>query len=258
MSAPWLSIITAVKDDPSGLARTMESVRSQDLDGVEVIVIDGSEDPDAVRAICSGLAEVHWEVPAGIYAAMNSGLIHARGAYVQFLNAGDVLHSSNVLERVRGSLDSVCLWAFGPVELIGADGTRVVTPPWDYRREKESLFARGHFPQHQGMFVQRSTLMDLGGFSVDYQIAADYRSFLQLSNLADPLVLDFIVADFAEGGASTVHWQESFREFHRARREVLRPAGMTAVRERLDSLTHFGRVWAYREVVLPLKRRARR
>lgn len=258
MSEPWLSVITAVKDDPSGLALTMESLRSQDLDGVEVIVIDGSEDPDAIRAICSGLADIHWEAPAGIYAAMNSGLMRARGTYVQFLNAGDALHESNVVERVRRSLGSSCEWAFGPVELIGEDGTRVVTPPWDYPREKAHLFARGHFPQHQGMFVSRSTLADLGGFSVDYRIAGDYRSFLQLSTLADPLVLDFIVADFAEGGASTVHWQESFREFHRARREVFQPAGMTVVRERVDSLIHFGRVWLYRELVLPLKRRARR
>lgn len=259
MSEPWLSVITAIKDDPSGLVRTMESLRSQDLDGVEMIVVDGSKDPDTVRAICSGFADVHWETPTGIYAAMNSGLMRARGAYVQFLNAGDVLHASNVIERVRRSLaSSSCEWAFGPVELIGEDGTRVVTPPWDYHREKAYSFARGHFPQHQGMFVRRSTLMDLGGFSVEYRIAADYRSFLQLSTLADPQILDLIVADFEEGGASTIHWQESFREFHRARHEVLQPSGMTALRERLDSLTHFGRVWAYREVVRPLKRRARR
>ena len=258
MSEPWLSVITAVKDDPGGLLRTMESLRSQALQGVEVLVIDSSQDFEPVRASCSDLADVYWQEPAGIYAAMNVGLERARGAYVYFLNAGDALHASNVLQRVSSSLDSSCEWAFGPVELISERGQRVLTPQWDYRAEKAHLFARGYFPQHQGTFARRSTLVDLGGFSLEYPIAADYRSFLQLSTLSDPVILDFVIADFAEGGASTVHWKESFRQFHRARREVFRPYGVDALRERVNFLMHFGRVWAYRDLVLPLRRRALR
>lgn len=258
MTEIWLTVVTAVKDDPDGLARTMESLRSQELTGVEVIVVDGSNDRTSAESLYSGIAELHWQAPSGIYAAMNAGLSRARGTFVQFLNAGDCLHDSNVLARVRENLGDTCVWAFGPVELIAEDGQRVVTPYWDFAREKQHLFARGLFPQHQGVFVRRQTLIDLGGFSLSYRIAADYRSFLQLSTIADPVQLDFVVADFHEGGASTVHWQESFQEFHRARRDIFHPRGLSAAREQLATAVHFGRVWIYRTLVLPLRRSARR
>ena len=41
-TGPWLSIITVVKDDPEGFARTAESIAGQNLKGVEWVVIDGS------------------------------------------------------------------------------------------------------------------------------------------------------------------------------------------------------------------------
>ena len=82
--------------------------------------------------------------------------------------------------------------------------------------------------------------------------------FLRMSLVADPVELDFVVADFYEGGLSSERWQESFREFHRARIEVLRPTGTARLTEQRDYAIHFLRVWAYRSVVEPFRRRARR
>ena len=258
MSSPWLSVITAVKDDPKGLARTIDSLREQDLSNVEILVIDGSHHRQTVEEIGSPVATINWEPPTGIYPAMNSGLHRAQGTFVSFLNAGDRFHSPDVLSRVRTTMSESCTWAFGPVALIGRDGATVVTPPWDYSRERDRLFSRGFFPQHQGVFTRREVLSELGGFSSDYRIAADYHSFLLLSKRADPCLLDFVVADFHEGGVSTTQWRESFREFHRARRSVFEPRGMLAAREQWNTAVHFTRVWVYRDVVLPLRRLARR
>lgn len=258
MTEFWLSVVTAVKDDPAGLSKTMGSLHSQDLDGVQVIVIDGSETPSDLADQYSDVAIFYWEPPSGIYRAMNDGLHRADGTFVCFLNAGDTLHSSDVLARVRTMLDSSVTWAFGPVAIIGEDGNRTATPHWDYPKEKGQLFARGYFPQHQGVFARRDTLVGLGGFSPGYAIAADYRMNLLLSQIADPTLLDFTIADFSVGGASTVHWRRSFREFHRARREVFQPRGGAAVRERWNTAWHFVRVWVYRKLVAPLRRTARR
>ena len=91
---PWLTVITVVKDAPADLAGTLASVASQDLSGVEYLVIDGSNDRASVPELLQGFpaltASYVWREPSGIYPAMNEGLTLARGDYVYFANAGDV------------------------------------------------------------------------------------------------------------------------------------------------------------------------
>lgn len=254
----WLTVVTAVRDDPEGLQRTFASLRTQDLEGVEVLVIDSSADRASVGEVCSDIAVVEWVEPKGVYAAMNLGLQHASGTYVQFLNAGDCLHDDSIFQRVRVASGSAAQWMFGPVEIVESGGSRAITPQWNYSVEQRHLFARGLFPQHQGTFARRDLLHRLGGFDTSFRIAADYAMFLRISQVSDPLQLDFVVADFHAGGLSSQRWQESFREFHRARIEVFHPTGAARMSEWWDYATHFSRVWAYRTVVEPLRRRARR
>jgi glycosyltransferase involved in cell wall biosynthesis len=255
----WLSVVTVVKDDLEGFARSLASLREQDLDGVEWVVVDGSLDTAAVPAMLatSGApaAVYRHETPRGIYPAMNSAIELASGDVVYFLNAGDTLASSNVLTRVREHV-GVAVWAFGPVEIEEASGAVVVTPPWDYESERRTGFSRGLFPAHQGTFVRIAALRSIGQFDTSYRIAADYAVALRLSQMADPVELPFVIARFREGGTSTTRWQESFREFHRARREILRPSGLAALRERWESARHFALVYAHREVRARLSCRA--
>ena len=263
MSArPWLSIVTVVRDDAAGFARTLASLRRQDLANVHFVVVDSSREHDEIPDALSRAgvtADVVWTEPRGIYPAMNTGLQRATGDWVYFLNAGDTLHDHGVLHRLRGRAGATPKgWIFGPVELTAPGRRPVVTPPWDYQGERRANFARGLFPPHQGTIVRTALLRSVGGFDTSYAIAADYAAFLRLSLAGDPEVLDFVIASFAEGGASTLRWQQSFREFHRARRSILQPTGAAALRERADTAWHFARVFAYREVVAPLRRSARR
>jgi len=253
---PWLTVATVVKDDEEGFARTWTSVASQDLAEVEVVIVDSSS--PAGRVAVAGIVEdgldpaavtYEWREPAGIYPAMNEALALATGEYILYLNAGDELFDAGTLERLRGALaEGGPEWAFGPVEIIEAGGLRVITPPWDYSAEKSALFSRGHFPAHQGTVVSRDLLTRAGAFDTSYRISADYACFLRLSQSADPLVLPFVLARFHEGGVSTTAWQESFREFHRARREILRPQGAAALRERWETMRHHALVYAHREL----------
>lgn len=258
MRDPWLTIVTPVRDDYQGLSRSLESIREQDRAGVEVLVIDSSIDHEPVQVACEGLARVEATEPEGVYPAMNMGLQSASGTYLHFLTAGDVFHDSSVLTRIKEICTAEPVWMFGPVDIIDETGKHTTTPPWDYAREKARLFARGHFPQHQGTVVRRDVLLQVGGFPSSYRIAADYAAFLRLSQLADPVLLDFVVADFHTGGLSSVAWRESFEEFHRARLEVLRPQGMARIVEMWDYTTHLARVGVYRGALEPLRRRARR
>lgn len=189
-----------------------------------------------------------WQKPLGVYAAMNAGLEAATGDYAWFLNAGDEVAAPGTLARVRSRLNG-CTWAHGPVVVVGRNGRETVTPAWDYATERTRLFARGSFPAHQGTFATTAALRSSGGFDASYAICADYKVALQLSLAADPIVLEFPVARFAEGGVSTTRWRTSVSEFHRARREVLQPQGHAALLERLDTARQFAALGTYRLIV---------
>ena len=248
--------MTVVKDAPTDLERTVGSVAGQDLDGVEYVVVDSSADVERSRAVLADVPHRYtWTEARGIYAAMNSALQEATGEYVYFANAGDLLRDGT-LSRVRVELNRAHpVWAFGEVEIVHRDGSRVVTPRWDYGKEKGAGFSRGHFPPHQGTFAGRAALMSTGGFDETFSIVADYVAFLRLSQLADPLYLDFVVATFAEGGLSTTSWRESVAQLHRARREVLQFRGRASVREYANTAWQLASMSLYRDVWSRVARR---
>ena len=247
----WLTIVTVVKDAPTQLARTLASLSNQDLHGTEYCVIDSSTDTSQVPAMLADStlnAHYQWLPASGVYSAMNSGLASATGRYIYFLNAGDEL-LPNTLARVREEAEgSSARWLIGTVEVVAPDGSSVITPAWSFADEQRALFARGQFAPHQGTFASVDELRGVGGFDVSYRIAADYAAFLKLTTKSRPVMLDFPIARFHEGGLSTQRWQESFREFHRARRSILQPRGADAARELWATGRQFAAVGFYRGI----------
>lgn len=254
MADPWLSIITVVKDDPQGFARTIASIDSQALDGVDLVVVDGSTDRAAIPGLLGHdhAAQYSWQQPAGVYPAVNHGLGTASGTYAYFLNAGDVFAGPGVVAAIRTLVDaSSPAWLYGRVAFVDEAGDRVLPKAFDYDAEKRSAFSRGHFPAHQGTVATVDALRAVGGFDAGYRIAADYAVFLRLSLLADPAVLDVVIAEFRQGGLSSTAWRESMHEFHRARREILQPHGWSAARETAATYLQIAKVGAYRTLWAP-------
>ena len=248
-----LSIITVVRDAPRDFADTVASVASQDLAGVEYVVIDSSTDQDVIPDLLSGIAvEYQWVPASGIYSAMNTGLHVANGDYVLFLNAGDTLSDPSVFSEIKSILRlQAPVWLCAEVQMSDSLGKVVETPKWDYETEQRLLFSRGHFPCHQGTFTRRDTLLELDGFDTSYEIVADYVAFLKLSKLAAPVHLPKTVAVFQPGGVSSDRWRAAIGEFHRARREVLAPSGVSAFRERLETAALLTKTAAYRGLWAP-------
>lgn len=251
MRRPWLSVISVVKDDAAGLQTTIASMETQDLDGVEFIVVDGSADLDAVKSLLNAGpmdATYVWDEPRGIYPAMNGGLELATGEFTYFANAGDELFAGDVFLRTR-ELISEFDWAFGPIEIVSSCGSRVFSPVWDYAVEAKSGFSRGYFPAHQGTFARTELLQELGGFDESYGVAGDYAMALKLSQVSEPVVLPYVVATFYEGGISTHAWSQSALEFHRARREILHPRGISRAVELGNTAKHWVSLGIGREVL---------
>lgn len=246
--------MTVVKDDPQGLADTVRSLDSQDTSmSVEHLIVDGSSQATDVAASNSVDGFVHRIVlrqPAqGVYAAMNFGLPASAGDYVWFINAGDTLASPRTLTRVQQLTETQPSWIVGRVRITDRSGKSVDSSAWDFTRERERLFAGGHFPPHQATIVRRALLQDLGGFDENYRICADYHAALRLAQRDTPLMTNEVLACFSEGGLSTQRWRTAHREFHRARTEVFAPTGWARVSEQGRTWATFAREFIHRSVL---------
>jgi hypothetical protein len=177
---------------------------------------------------------------------MNTGLAAASGTYVYFANAGDTFADDSAISTIREATETAPKWLYGQVRFIQPDGTSITPPPFDYAKERSKSFSNGRFPPHQGTIAQTQLLRDLGGFDTSYRIGSDYALFLRLSLAGDPCEIETVIADFYVGGLSTVAWRESLREFHAARRRILKPTGTDAIREQIGTWSQFARMSAAR------------
>ena len=96
MSEYNLSVIVPVYNGDKFLKGCLESIASQTLDNIEVIIIDdGSTDDSAAIARSFGERYSHFKVVnqqnSGRSAARNTGLNRARGKYIAFVDADDFI-----------------------------------------------------------------------------------------------------------------------------------------------------------------------
>ena len=101
-----LSIITINYNNCKGLERTLHSIQSQACHDFEWIVIDGGSTDgsrDLIEQHHDSMSYWCSEPDNGIYHAMNKGVAKAIGDYCLFLNSGDELCDSHVIERLQSA-----------------------------------------------------------------------------------------------------------------------------------------------------------
>lgn len=106
---PFFSIITVTLNDAENLKRTIQSIRQQKFNDIELIVIDGKSTDHTLEIINENNNLIKkWlsEKDSGIYNAMNKGIDLCQGKHTIFLNSGDTLASDNSLEIVKSQIES--------------------------------------------------------------------------------------------------------------------------------------------------------
>ncbi|MFN2302924.1 MAG: glycosyltransferase, partial [Anaerolineales bacterium] len=100
---PRISIVTPSFNQANYIARTIESVLSQDYPDLEYIIIDGGS-KDGSREIIRQYEQqlAYWEsIPdKGQTDAINKGFSRASGKYLAWLNSDDVYHAGALAEAV--------------------------------------------------------------------------------------------------------------------------------------------------------------
>lgn len=178
-----LSIITVNYNNKSGLEKTAVSIASQTLRDFEWIIIDGGSTDGSKELIesmtaCPNVNITYWcsEPDKGIYNAMNKGITHAKGSYVNFMNTGDFFYDSNVLENIMPILLK------HEADVIYGDVSNEHTDHSEVRRYPENLSFRWLLKDtinHQASFIRLDTLKKFM-YDESYTLMADRKFWLQL------------------------------------------------------------------------------
>lgn len=186
-----LSIVTINYNDAPGLTKTLKSVANQHIPEsfhLEHIIIDGSSTDTSVEVIrkyecaqCT-MYSVKWvsEKDKGIYNAMNKGIRMATGDYCQFLNAGDMLASPDVVAQMFASMVEKQFpdILYGQMKKVFADGI-VAHDVSGGGREYTLMQAYHGCLNHSPAYIRRSLFDKFGLYDETLKICSDWKWYLQ-------------------------------------------------------------------------------
>lgn len=198
-----LTIITINYNNLEGLKRTVESVVNQTWQEFEYIIIDGGSTDGSAEYIESQSSHFdYWvsEPDKGIYNAMNKGIAKATGEYLLFLNSGDHLNDSIVLEKNHIHIKDKDLVYFNIKEIRNKSVFIKKCP-------QEITFAymvKDSIP-HQSTFIRKSLFERMGLYDENLEIVSDWKFFIiALSKYkATYLYVDDDFSTFYMGGISS-------------------------------------------------------
>lgn len=182
-----VSVIIPAHNAGAWIAETLASGRAQTYREVETIVVDdGSSDDTAEVAESLGTAIIRTR-GAGPGSARNAGMVAARGEFLQFLDADDLLTPDKVRRQVT---------------VLEATGAEVAWEPFDYlvRPSPNAEFNRGQrvcpelgddlaasllstrgFVQIGAMLIRRSPHSDCVWFPTAREAVEDVRYVIELA-----------------------------------------------------------------------------
>ena len=214
MINPRISIITVTFNAEKVLERTLESIRRQNYDNIECIVVDGASSDDTLKIVdkySDIITKSISEKDEGLYFAMNKGLELATGDYLWFLNAGDMINDSEILNYFFSKETHYRDVYFGQTLIVDEKGNRIGS-----RRLKPNIdtdwrdFKWGMLICHQSILVKKSIAPN---FDTRYKIAADYAWVLEsLKRAKDKCGTRRYISSFLSGGLSSDNYFKANKE----------------------------------------------
>ncbi len=203
-----LSIITVNYNNAPGLAKTIDSVISQQSDDFEYIIIDGGSTDGSVEVIRQFDHKLaYWisEPDNGIYQAMNKGIRQAKGEYCQFLNSGDYLIDKEVTGRMLADIPLTCSILYGN-KVRRYNGIDRVEKSYAGRRVTLfDMYVSTLF--HAPAYIRKSLFDRYGFYDETLKIVSDWKFYLIAVGLHNESVVyrDVDVVWFDSQGISSTN-----------------------------------------------------
>lgn len=210
-----LSIVTINYNNVDGLKRTLDSILMQSFRDYEWIVIDGGSTDGSKELILANEQHIRywWSEPDnGIYDALNKGIVHATGEYINCLNSGDAYHSADVLAKIFEQPHEGDI-LFGESMYHYADGAEHRTYPSEITLD---YFLSHHSINHQALFIKR-VWQQRFLYDTSFRISGDFNFMLRCKVEGAVFEkLDVLAIDYDATGMSQTHALEAWNEAQRA------------------------------------------
>lgn len=244
-----LSIITINYNNIEGLRKTIDSVLSQTWHDFEWIIIDGGSTDGSKELIEDTAKQLassdfnplsYWcsEPDKGIYNAMNKGIKHCNGEYINCMNSGDSFYDTHTLEKVfKVTYKAGVL--YGDTLRIGKD-TYIETFPDTF----DIYYLYHKCLCHQAMFV-KTTLLQKNGFDEKYRICADYAKWIELSmNNIEFKHINHIICKFDGFGISAAYKELMKKENAKLFSELI-PTHVTRLIKKHEEYVEYDAYYAF-------------
>ena len=135
---PLVSVIIPVYNSEKYLGAAIENILSQRYTNIEILVIDdGSSDnsQSVARKFENKKVKIFAQTNKGASAARNNGLRQAKGEYIQFLDADDLLSSNKIEDQVKLLLENPAKIAICPtIHFFDGESLseKAITDEWYY------------------------------------------------------------------------------------------------------------------------------
>jgi len=190
-----VSLIIATFNHARFLGAAIDSALAQTLGAVDVIVVDdgSTDDTPSVLARYAGRVRVLRQPNRGLAAARNAGLAAARGTYVAFLDADDVMAPTKLAAQLEMLERSPTIgWTYCDVliETVATRTTVTASERFGYgaRALDGWLFPElihGNFIPAIAPMIRRTALDAAGGFDERLTALEDWDMWLRLSLIAE-------------------------------------------------------------------------
>jgi glycosyltransferase involved in cell wall biosynthesis len=188
MSAPLVTILTAVRNGAAHIASTIECALKQSVTDWEYIIVDDASTDETVKtveAFCRQDSRIHLlrrPTSGGPYVAANTGLRAARGKYIVRTDADDhfpVERVAKQLEFLAKNPDCRACVSYWQGFNDGGVIPRTVPVPSNSRVFRWALLLRAP-SLHSAVCYERLAMEELGGYR-ELPLAQDYRLWCELT-----------------------------------------------------------------------------
>lgn len=174
-----ISIITACYNSENTIRDTLRSIREQTHNDIEHIIVDGGSSDktlDIVNEYFCENTKIISEKDNGIYDAMNKGIGLATGDVIGFINSDDFYASPKVLHTVNKILSNIDYdGCYGDLCYVEKYNPNKIVRYWKSRQYYDGSFRLGWSPPHPTFFVKKNIYDLLGGFDLNFKLAADFE-----------------------------------------------------------------------------------